>query len=106
MLSILKNPAYAGAFVYGRRVTNYKLSSAEKTIKTLPMEKWKVLIKDKYPVYIDWESFLKIQMMLKDNYAEYGYKETRGIPRTGAMLLYGIIYCGECGYKMVVKYKK
>lgn len=106
ILSILKNPAYAGAFVYGRRTTSYKLSSAEKTTKRLPMEKWKILIKDKYPAYIDWESFIKIQTMLKDNYPEYVQRETRGIPRKGALLLHGIIYCGECGYKMIVKYKK
>lgn len=60
------NPAYGGAFVYGRsRTTHHKLSSADKTTKKLPMEEWKVLIKDKYSAYIDWETFTKIQMMLK-----------------------------------------
>src|SRR5437660_10269288 len=28
-----------------------------------------------------------------------------GVPRDGAALLHGIVYCGECGHKMVVQYK-
>jgi len=103
--SILKNPAYAGAFVYGRTHTTSNKVSANRTTKTLPMEEWKVLIKDKYPGYVDWETFSKIQIMLKDNYAEYDRNKTRGIPRPGAALLQGIMYCGECGHKMVVQYK-
>lgn len=105
--SILKNPAYAGAFVYGRsRTTRHKPSSVDKITKKLPMEEWKVLIKDKYSAYIDWETFIKIQMMLKDNHAEYDRNKTRGIARPGAALLHGIIYCGECGHKMLVQYKE
>jgi DNA invertase Pin-like site-specific DNA recombinase len=103
---ILKNPAYAGAFAYGRtRTTRQAPSSSEKTTKKLPKEEWKVLIKDKYPKYIDWETFEKIQAILKDNHAEYDRNKSRGIPRPGAALLHGIIYCGECGHKMVVQYK-
>ncbi|WP_353279002.1 recombinase family protein [Wolbachia endosymbiont (group B) of Longitarsus flavicornis] len=106
ILSTLKNPAYGGAFVYGRScTTRHKPSSADKTTKKLPMEEWKVLIKDKYPAYIDWETFIKIQGILKDNHAEYNHNRTRGIVRPGAALLHGIIYCGECGHKMRVKYK-
>lgn len=105
ILSILKNPAYAGAFAYGR-TRSHKIFSAEKTTKRIPMEEWKVLIKDKYPAYIDWESFIKIQMILKDNYAKYKYNSTRGIARSGEALLQGIIYCGECGYKMTMRYKE
>lgn len=106
IILILKNSAYAGAFVYGRsRTTCLNPSSADKTTKKLPMEEWKVLIKDKYPAYIDWETFIKIQGILKDNHAEYNHNRTRGIARPGAALLHGIIYCGECGHKMSVQYK-
>ena len=106
IISTLKNPAYAGAFVYGRTRTTHKVSSPAETVqKRLPMEEWKVLIKDKYPAYISWETFERIQMMLRDNYAEYDRNKTRGIPRPGAALLHGILYCGECGHKMVVQYK-
>lgn len=28
-------------------------------------------MKDKYPAYVDWETFERIQTMLRDNRAEY-----------------------------------
>ena len=104
ILAILKNPAYAGAFVYGRTRTT-RDPSGKVTIKRLPMDQWRICVKDKYPAYISWETFEKIQAMLKDNYAEYDRNKSRGVPRPGSALLHGIVYCGECGHKMVVQYK-
>ena len=107
ILSVLKNPAYAGAFVYGRTTSVRKATSTTKTVqKRVPMDQWKVLIKDKYPSYISWETYERIQLMLRDNCAEYDRNKTRGVPRPGAALLHGIAYCGECGHKMVVQYKE
>ena len=74
-------------------------------IKRLPMEEWKFRINDKYPAYISWETFEKIQAMLRDNHAEYDRNKTRGVPRAGQALLHGLLYCGECGHKMMVQYK-
>jgi hypothetical protein len=54
---------------------------------------------------MSWDSYAKIQAMLRDNHAEYDRNKTRGIPRDGEALLHGIVYCGECGHKMVVQYK-
>jgi DNA invertase Pin-like site-specific DNA recombinase len=104
ILFILKNPAYAGAFVYGRSRTT-RDPSGKATTKRLPMEEWRICVRDKYPPYIDWETFEKIQAMLRDNYAEYDRNKSRGIPRPGTALVHGIVYCGECGHKMVVQYK-
>ena len=102
--SILKNPAYAGAFVYGRTRTTRDPSGKTKQ-KRLPMEEWRICVKDKYPAYVSWETFEKIQSILRDNYAEYDRNKSRGVPRPGTALLHGIVYCGECGHKMVVQYK-
>jgi hypothetical protein len=66
---------------------------------------WRIVVREKYPTYIDWETFEKIQAMLRDNRAEYQHIKSRGIPRDGAALLHGITYCGECGHKMSVRYK-
>jgi len=104
ILSILKNPAYAGAFVYGRSQTQRDSSGQSKT-KRSPYGKWKIVVKDKYPAYISWETFEQIQAMLLDNYAEYDRNKSRGVPRAGATLLHGLVYCGECGHKMVVQYR-
>jgi DNA invertase Pin-like site-specific DNA recombinase len=106
ILAILKNPAYAGAFVYGRtKHTPRRLSPVHSQSKRLPVEEWKIRVNDKYPAYISWETFEKIQAMLRDNYAEYDRNKTRGVPRAGQALLHGLLYCGECGHKMMVQYK-
>lgn len=104
ILSILKNPAYAGAFVYGRTKTIRPPARRPTQIK-LPMEEWRIHVSDKYPSYISWQTYEKIQIMLKDNYAEYDRNKSRGCPRPGSALLHGLVYCGECGHKMVVQYK-
>jgi hypothetical protein len=69
------------------------------------MDQWKIRVNDVYPAYIAWETFEQIQQMLVDNYAAYDRNKSRGVPRDGAALLHGIVYCGECGHKMVVQYK-
>jgi len=63
------------------------------------------IVGDKYPAFIEWKTFERIQTMLHDNRAEYLLNKTRGIPRDGAALLHGIAWCGECGHKMTVRYK-
>src|SRR6267142_2725400 len=65
-----------------------------------------MIVLAKYPAYISWATYEQIQAMLKDNYAEYDRNKTRGIPRPGSALLHGLVYCGACGHKMVVQYKK
>ena len=69
------------------------------------MAEWKVCHKDRYPAYIAWDTFEKIQTMVGDNHSEYDRNKTRGVPRRGQALLHGLVYCGECGHKMVVQYK-
>jgi DNA invertase Pin-like site-specific DNA recombinase len=104
IIEILKNPAYAGAFVYGRSRTLRPPGERPKQ-KRLPMDEWRIRVNDKYPPYISWETYETIQTMLKDNYAEYDRNSSRGIPRPGSALIHGTVYCGECGHKMVVQYK-
>lgn len=104
ILEILKNPAYAGAFVYGRTRTTRHPSGKTSTVR-LPIDQWRIRINDKYPAYISWDRYEKIQAMLKDNYAEYDRNKSRGVPRPGSALLQGLVYCGECGHKLVVQYK-
>src|SRR2546421_1885004 len=99
--SILKNPAYAGAFVYGRT-----RCSGGHLRKPLPEAQWRVCIQQKYPSYISWQTYHRITAMLADNYAQYRRNQTRGTPRRGAALLQGIAFCGQCGHKMVSQYKR
>jgi DNA invertase Pin-like site-specific DNA recombinase len=106
ILSILKHPAYAGAFTYGRtRTIRTGPGPHQARQKLMPQEEWKICVKDKYPAYISWDTYEQIQAMLKENYARYDRNRTRGVPRPGKALLHGMVYCGECGHKMVVQYK-
>ena len=101
--SILHNPASAGAYVRGRTHTYWK--NGKQLQKRLPLGQWQICLRDRYPAYIPWEEFEKIQAMLQDNYSEYDRNRTRGVPRAGKALLHGIVYCGQCGHKLVVQYK-
>jgi DNA invertase Pin-like site-specific DNA recombinase len=103
--SILKNPAYAGAFVYGHTRTVRTGPHQPAVQKLQPMAEWRIRIPDKYPAYIDWATYERIQAMIRDNYSEYDRNRSRGVPRPGKALLHSVIYCGECGHKMVVQYK-
>src|SRR5689334_3775364 len=50
IIRILKNPAYAGCFVYGRsRSTRAGLDVSKARQKMLPREQWRIVVKDKYP---------------------------------------------------------
>src|SRR5205085_30150 len=92
--------------VYGRsRCVSTNPACARSSVKRLPVEEWRIRVNDKYPPYISWETFERIQAMLQDNYAEYDRNKTRGIPRPGKALLHGLVYCGACGHKLVVQYK-
>lgn len=103
--SFLNNPAYAGAAAYGR--TRWKKSENTGNMRgvKLPPQQWRYCVQDKHPKYISWDTFERIQAMLRDNYTEYARNKTRGVPRDGKALLHGIVYCGECGHKMCVQYK-
>jgi DNA invertase Pin-like site-specific DNA recombinase len=106
ILQILKNPAYAGAFVYGKTRSIRKDPATPHTQEVrLPMDQWKIRVNDVYPAYLSWETFEQIEHLLADNYAAYERNKSRGVPRDGAGLLQGIVCCGECGHKMVMEYK-
>lgn len=106
ILQILKNPAYAGAFVYGRtRTVHTDPASPRAKQVRLPQEEWKIRVPDVYPAYISWQTFEQVQSILADNYAAYDRNKTRGVPRPGAALLQGMVACGECGHRMVIEYQ-
>ncbi len=107
--SILKNPAYAGAFAHGRR-------SAEPTKQIpgrpatgrlrRPQSEWQALVKDVYPAYITWHEYERIQRTIAKNRQKMDEQFTRkGGVRQGAAMLAGLVRCGRCGHAMTVAYK-
>lgn len=104
VLSVLHNPAYAGAYVYGRYKDKKTVNSDghfEHHTVCLPKEEWKVFLPDHHEAYISWEEFEANQKLLDSNRTN---NEVSGPAREGAALLQGIILCGRCGRHMTVRY--
>jgi DNA invertase Pin-like site-specific DNA recombinase len=106
VLRILQNPAYAGAYVYGRRrAEGGRIRDGEYRAKTtkVPMADWDVCLQAAHPGYISWEEFMENQRRLADNINRYEAGRS-GAPRKGAALLQGIALCGRCGHRMSLRY--
>ena len=103
VLQVLKNPAYAGAYVHGRHVTR-KTVDADGNVRTVtaevPRAQWAVVIKDHHPGYISWEEYLAIEARLAANHTGGGGRPVR----EGTALCQGIIICGGCGGPMAANY--
>jgi DNA invertase Pin-like site-specific DNA recombinase len=104
VLGVLRNPAYAGAYVYGR-YRSRRLVEPDGTIRTgtveLPRSEWAVIIHDHHPGYIDWDAFLRNEARLERNRTNAGERP----PREGEALLQGILLCGGCGLQMSTRYQ-
>ena len=103
--SILHNPAYAGAYVYGRRQKDpirSRSGSMRGTVK-VAIADWAVCLKAAHPGYIGWEEFMANQRRMADNVNHYEAGHS-GVPRKGSALLQGIAICGCCGRHMSVRY--
>jgi DNA invertase Pin-like site-specific DNA recombinase len=104
LMDILHNPAYAGAFVYGRKGPHPDRRPGQMRQVRRPMEEWTVIHQEVYPAYISWEQFMANQARLADNASDFT-RRARGAPRQGSALLAGLVVCGRCGYPMRVTYK-
>lgn len=106
--SILKNPVYAGAFVYGRRRTRTVIvdGRARKTDgHVVPRAQWEVVIRDHHAAYIDWETYLANQRQIETNIGELGRAGVvHGAAKSGPALLAGLLRCARCGRKLHVGY--
>ena len=105
IIGILKNPFYAGVYVYGKsekRTTLVEGQPRRSYGHGKPLEQWEVLIKDHHEGYITWAEFERNQTALAaNNFRKRGDgKSGRG----GRALLAGIIRCGRCGRQLSVFY--
>jgi DNA invertase Pin-like site-specific DNA recombinase len=107
---ILCNPAYAGAFVYGRRPKEptRQIPGRHATgVVHKPMAEWISIQQGVYPAYITWEQYLENRARMQENASRHDERTQRGpgTPREGAALLQGLATCGECGHVMRTVYK-
>lgn len=97
---ILKHPAYAGAYSYGKH-SRVRLPEGKVVVQRVPLREWEVLIRDAFPAYISWEQYMHNQERLREN--AQGANWNKGTPREGEALLQGIVICGRCGRRMRVR---
>jgi len=104
VLGVLRNPCYAGAYVFGRyrsrRVVRPDGTIVTKTSE-LPRSDWTVLIQAHHPAYITWESYLATEQHLAANDTRRGQRPAR----EGRALCQGIVRCGACGRSMSTQYQ-
>ncbi len=100
---ILHHPIYAGAYIYGRALTDPSRRVEGKTKsgrRIAAQEEWQVLLPDRLPAYISWDQWERNQHRMKENSTSF----SAGPPR-GASLIAGRITCGRCGARMPISYK-
>jgi DNA invertase Pin-like site-specific DNA recombinase len=105
VLGVLNNPAYAGAYVYGRYTTTRRVQpdgTVRSTITLLPRPQWAVLIREHHDGFIGWDDYLATEATLAANRTNAGARP----PREGVALCQGILACGSCGKPMSTRYHR
>jgi len=102
-VQVLRNPRYAGAFVFGRTKV-YKRSSGQLGSKPVPQEDWHTLIPDAHPGYISWQQYQDNLRTLRACAQACGSDRRKSPPGQGPALLQGLVVCGVCGRRMTVGY--
>jgi hypothetical protein len=105
VISILKNPFYAGAYVYGKSEKRSEIVDG-RVRKSYghhkPASQWAVVLNDHHEGYIEWSEYKRNQELLVAN----AYGKAGGVKsgRGGRALLPGLITCGRCGRRLAVTY--
>lgn len=102
---ILTNPAYAGAYAFGKteQVSKFRDGIARKATRRRPMDQWLSLIPQHHEGYIAWDQFQRIGSMISTN-AQTAFISTVGPAKRGPALLAGLLRCRRCGRKLTVIY--
>ncbi len=104
---ILRNPFYAGAYVWGRRPVTTLLVEGRLEKRQSAMrraEECRVFIRDHHVGYIDWAAYEENQRMTRRNSVNWQGDESMAAIRAGQGLLVGLLRCGHCGRKLHVRY--
>ena len=107
VLSMLKNPAYAGMYVFGRYQYRRQIrpsGEVHQWIHRVAMADWRVRLEEHHEGYIGWDEYLKNQERLEKNRTNGGEMMLSGATREGLALLQGMLLCGHCGRGLTVRY--
>jgi hypothetical protein len=104
--NILRNPAYAGIYAYGRSTTDPRRRQAGRPctgrVRTA-REDWIVFLPGLLPAYISIGQYEKNGQRMEANRSR---SQSAGAVRDGPALLAGLVACGRCGARMTVHYQR
>jgi hypothetical protein len=106
VLGVLNNPAYAGAYGYGRYTTKRRVQpdgTVRSRITLLLRPQWAVLIREHHDGFISWDDYLGIEAKLAANRTNAGARPPR---ERLALCQEGILTCGSCGRPMSTRYHR
>jgi DNA invertase Pin-like site-specific DNA recombinase len=105
--NVLRNPVYAGAYVYGKTGSvRYvdEQGAVRKRIRHLPKEEWSVFLPGHHEGFVDWTTHEAIQTRLQSNIRAELHQAGRTL-REGSALLQGLVVCGHCGRRLHIAYQ-
>ena len=107
VLDLLKNPKYAGIYVYPRhqhQTNSLPCGKVRTTWRLSTPDEWSVVIRDHHPAYITQPQYDANQQKIAMNAQRYATSSSA--PNKGASLLAGLIECRRCGHRMQVSYSQ
>src|SRR4051795_11109213 len=96
----ITNPAYGGAYAYGRTGVSAGYDGARARARRKPRAEWLALQPGAHEGYVAWDRAEAIRTMVSENVPA----GARGAPKLGAALLSGLLRCRRCGRKLSVQY--
>lgn len=104
-VNTIRNPRYAGAFVFGRTKTR-KRADGSLHVQSKPLDQWDTVIPDAHPGYITWHEYNDNLKTLEACAKAHGTDRRDHPPGEGPALLQGLAVCGVCGRRMTIRYHK
>jgi DNA invertase Pin-like site-specific DNA recombinase len=108
VLAILKNPSYAGVYVFGRYHYEKSLSPQGQLcikMRKRPQADWQVTLQEHHEGYISWNEYMENQKRLEQNQTNGIENLLPGPVREGLALLHGLLVCSYCGHKITIRYQ-
>ena len=108
VLGVIKNPAYAGVYVFGRfRCVKEILQEGRvrQRVKEMPRSSWLVEIQDHHEGYLSWDQYLNNLDQLERNRTQRPDTILPQSAREGLAILQGMLMCNRCGRRLTVRYR-
>jgi DNA invertase Pin-like site-specific DNA recombinase len=108
VLSLIKNPAYAGTYVFGRYQYAKTITpdgEVRTTMRAMPKSQWRVQLPQHHEGYVTAEEFERNQQQLAHNRTNAEATVLSGPAREGLALLQGLLLCAKCGRCLTVRYR-